>query len=422
METIREALAQEIGGHQLYHARDERYVTDDPIPFRLTDRPLSISPQELNDLERVCCEISGYISAVDNLYHQDDTVKELLSRGKPEFFKKDRPAQHLFIRPDIIWTADGFRVCEIETSPFGLGLANALNEAYRSMDYATVTNGELSRHIEQSLPAEGTVVYSDKTWAYEGQLKYLAKKVFSRNGKEWKVKTAIEAAQGALAIKAIYRAFYLKEHDSDEAVKRLLEDGELGEFEWLPSITSHIEEKAVMALIWDNRWEKYFARELGRASYDFLRMVIPKTFVIGEEGHFSPGMPSNAADALGIASLSRTKRNFVLKPSGYDLHASWSEGVVFLQQLSRDKAAKFLGKAATKKDGLIIVQEFHRGKKIPVKVLNGEETENLHVRIRLTPYADPKTGKLLIVKATGRAGTDFIHASSDSINTAVGIN
>lgn len=40
-------------------------------------------------------------------------------------------------------------------------------------------------------------------------------------------------------------------------------------------------------------------------------------------------------------------------------------------------------------------------------------------RVRLTPYFTPENGKLVAIKATACENTDYIHAASNSINTAV---
>lgn len=40
-------------------------------------------------------------------------------------------------------------------------------------------------------------------------------------------------------------------------------------------------------------------------------------------------------------------------------------------------------------------------------------------KVRLTPYFNPGNNRLIAIKATGCANTDYIHATTASVNTAV---
>jgi len=373
-------------------------------------------------MERLGVELSAFMTAADELYHTDEEAAALLDRGKPEIFRRERAAKQPFIRPDLIITEDGFAVCEIETSPFGLGLAYALNTAYRAEGHETIVNGELAHHLDSVLPDSGSLVYSDKTKAYAGQLGYLEERLFSANGRDWALREAAEAAEeGGTSGEAIYRAFYLHEYGTDPAVRELIEQGEAAEGDWTPSLTPHLEEKALMALLWDDRWEAYFRRELGDAGYKYLQSVIPPTWIVGEEEHFTPGLPGGVSDVEDIAGLPRPQRALVLKSSGYDRHGSWAESVELLHTKSQVEAGRLLVEAAARDDSLQIVQEFRRGTKIPMTYTENGTTRTDEVRVRLTPYVDPTTGRIIAAKATGRTGTDFIHAASDSVNAAVGV-
>lgn len=420
---MREALRQEVGDYQMYQARRAEFSTADTVPFHVSDEPLGLSPEQHDDLQHLSVELSAFMTAADQLYHTDEEAAGLLNRGKPEIFQQNRPARQPFIRPDLIITEDGFAVCEIETSPFGLGLAHALNTAYRAEGHETIVNGELRHHLDDVLPDRGSLVYSAKTEAYRGQLGYAVERLFAADGRDWQLREATEAAadEGSGTEGGIYRAFYLHEYETDPAVRELIERGETAGGDWTPSLTPHLEEKALMAFLWDDRWEAYFRRELGDASYEYLQSVVPPTWIVGEEEHFMPGLPGGVADTEDIAGLSRSKRALVLKSSGYDHHGSWAESVELLHQKSGAEAGRLLVGAAARNDGLQIVQEFRRGVKMPMSYTEDGITRTDEVRVRLTPYVDPATGRVIAAKATGRSGTDFIHAATDSVNAAVGV-
>lgn len=351
-------------------------------------------------------------------------MRAILDTGKPQIFVGDNPAHYLFVRPDLIITKGGFAICEIETSPFGLALAEILNQAYQNQGFETlVAAGSLSEHVRQNTPIEGNIIFSKKTQAYSGQMTFLADRVFSGNGRNWNAQKADNLTPSTTL--TIYRGFYLNEYLSDPAIKILLDRQIVDNDRIIPSLTPHMEEKAILSLIYDKRFEEYLRKKLGDTSFKHLRAVIPPTWIVGQEQFFSPGMPNNILSSIGLAGLSRSKRTFVLKSSGFSENSSWSEGIHFLQKKSADKTLQLLHEAETDKTGLYIIQEFKKGVNIPMNYEsdNGKTDIFMSARVRLTPYFsitdDNKDGKLIAIKATGCENTDFIHATSTSINTAV---
>lgn len=363
--------------------------------------------------------------AADELYRSEDDIRCLLDIGKPEIFQGRTQLQYLFVRPDLIITRDGFAICEIETSPFGLGLAELLNRAYRLEGFDTmVEEGILPNFFSEHTPSKGVIVYSQKTSSYAGQLQFLAKEVFSGDGREWKAQQAEHALNEDYT--CIYRAFYQYEHYGDLFVNYLIQtllDNENTQV--LPSFTPHMEEKALLALIWDRRWEQFLTHQLGVAAFQHLREVIPPTWIIGQEHFFVPGLPQGVSSSEGLASLSKSKRKFVLKKSGFGSSSSWAEGVTFLQEKSSERARALLVAAAQDNQSLYIIQEFRpsQGRQMPYDK-DDYTIDQIQARIRLTPYFSmvaADEGRLIAIKATGCENTNYIHASTGSINTAVAV-
>lgn len=421
---MRSRLESNLRNHSIYATRREEFETGQKIPFRISPEPLMLSSSQRREINAIGADIANYFQIVDQLYRSDDRVRSLLNTGKPEIFLADekRASQYLFVRPDLIITPNGFSICEVETSSFGLALAEILNRGYRQAGFETfVSDGKLREYVQANTPIEGSIIYSKKTSSYAGQMTFLADEVFSGKGRAWKAKNAAEMT--GQEPRDMYRGFYLSEFLSDQQVRPLVEKQMTNGHALLPSPTPHMEEKANLALLWDSRFEGYFQTELGQGAFDHLRDVIPPTWVVGQEEHFSPGLPYGISTSVDLAALSRSKRAFVLKPSGFGENASWAEGVSFLHTQSTEKAMANLEIARNDKSGLHIVQEFRRGQKIPMtyQAENGEEI-TMQARIRLTPYfstASGQEGQLIAIKATGCENTDFIHASSASINTAV---
>lgn len=422
---MREAIEAVVGNHSIYSARRQEFDTGKKIPFRVSPRPLYLSKEQKTDIHNIGNDISCYFHVVDEMYVNNmGGVRNILDTGKPQIFIGDTSSHYLFARPDLIITENGFSICEVETSPFGLALAEILNQAYQNAGFETmVASDSLSGQVRQNTPIEGNIIYSKRTQAYSGQMTFLADKVFSGNGRHWSAQDADNITPSSKS--NIYRGFYLNEYLSDPAIKILLDRQIVSNDHTIPSPTPYMEEKAILSLIYDKRFEEYLKTRLGDAAFKHLRTVIPPTWIVGQEQFFSPGMPNNITSSLELAKLSKSKRAYVLKSSGFSENSSWKEGVHFLQRESSDKTLQLLHEAETDKTGLHIVQEFKKGLNIPMNYESEDEKTEIPMsaRIRLTPYFsvtnDDQDGKLIAIKATGCENTDFIHASSTSINTAV---
>lgn len=420
------SLESVIGQHGIYAARRSEYATDRKIPFRVASTPFQLTMEQRGEINVIGADVTSYFRAVDELYRSDGTVKNILNTGKPEIFIVDRPIQYLFIRPDLIITPKGFSLCEIETSPFGLALAEMLNRAYRQEGFETmVANGTLPAHIQAHTPTEGVIVYSKKTGSYVGQLTFLADEVFSGEGRTWETRRVEDVVRGGQRIQGsgIYRGVYLGEYMSDPAVKMLLDQAVKNSGDLLPSPTPHMEEKAILAFLWDRRFEQRLRKQLGDAAFNHLRVVVPPTWIVGQEPFFALGMPDGVSTSVDLASLSRSKRTLVLKESGFSARSSWGEGVKFLHEKSANTARELLQKAQGLTNSLFVVQQFNKAQDIPITYEARDGTIQLApaARIRLTPYfsmADDDMGRLVGVKVTGCENTDLIHGSSSSINTA----
>lgn len=419
---MRKIIESFLGGYELYKTRRKEFYTAEQVPFRVSPQPLELTNEQKTEIFELGEELTNYVEAVQELYEQEIEVRKILNKGKPESLLFSKTPQYLFIRPDIIITETGFIVCEIETSVFGLGLAELLNKSYRSAGFDTlIENGVLSSYIKSLVPSLGILAYSNKTASFSGQVDFLANTVFSGEGFLWEAKhvDSIDLEQG----QGIYRAFYQSEYLADPQVKSLMEKVHTKESFILPSLTPHIEEKAVLSFIWDMRWEEFFLKRLGKKSFEHLRKVIPPTWIVGEEKYFSSILPLGVTQSSDLASLSRSRRNFVLKSSGFSPNSSWAEGVYFLHKFSQEQAEKVLKLAENNTSTLFIVQEFRKGKNIQMTYeVEDKKIIPMNARVRLTPYYSmmgAEKGKLIAVKATGCENTDLIHASSTSINTAV---
>lgn len=424
---MRAALEAVIGNYSIYKARKDKFETGQKIPFRVSPVPFQLTLEQKREIYTIGHDVTAYFQVVDEIYQKDIGLKAILDMGKPQIFINNQPSHYLFVRPDLILTPQGFSLCEIETSPFGLALAEILNRAYQSEGFETlIPKSTLSEEVKKRTPVDGKIIFSNKTQAYSGQMAFLADQIFSDTGRKWQAETAQEYVENE-EHDNIYRGFYLGEYLTDPYIHFLIDDYfENNNYQLLPSPTPYLEEKAILSFIYDKRFEKNLKHKLGNATFKHLRNIIPPTWIVGQEKYFSQGLPGNVSTSLDLARLPRSKRTLVLKSSGFSEDSSWKEGVRFLHKESIANATKLLQQAQENKSHLYIIQEFKKAIDISMKYEKLED-ERVHLpmtaRVRLTPYfslpKDGQTDRLIAIKATACENTDFIHASSISINTSV---
>lgn len=407
-QTILEANKR----YHLYEVRHLEYCKDiDEVPFRVSPSPLCITHDQYDELIKIGNVICNYVKLVIKLYQSNKELQRILNKGKPDIFLKFQNPQYLFLRPDLILTENGFKICEFETSIFGLALSDILNKAYIENDFQTVVEKSLlQEYISSQIAEVGNIAYSKRVKAFQGQLEYLANEIFTNKSQKWNAQM-IDGSNNFFS-SDIYRAFYSSDCFSDNNMEEFLKNN----VNCIPTLTPQFEEKALLALIWDVRFCHFFKNELGNDDYDFLRTIIPPTCIVGEEEYFEKYLP--ALDT--ISNLPKSQRKFVLKKSG---DSSWGEGITFLHKISHEKVQKAIDNARVSNE-LYILQYFSEGKKTEMKYFSSDSIQTMTAKIRITPYyafSGEATGKLISVKATGCENTDYIHGATNSINTSISI-
>ncbi len=416
---IRERLRVETKGYSMYNVRRTEYrkQQDDTINFRVSPTPFKLTKEQKEQIENIGKAICDYMDCCIELYRTDEHIHMILDKGKPQELKNAKDVKYLFLRPDLILTDNGFSICEIETSPFGLGLAEVLNSTYGNQGYETIIQQhQLKNYIQSQIKHNGTIAYSEKVKAFKGQLEFMATNIFSGNGNVW---NAQKIGADTIEEKEIYRAFYLNEQFFDKNVATLLKQKHI----YTPTSTPQFEEKALLSFIWNKRYAELLRSRLGESTFCLLRTVIPKTWIVGEEKYLDDGILKEQENSLSLVNLSKNNRKFVLKQSGFSVASSWGEGVKFLHKLSKDKTMGILKEAINDTEHLYIIQEFKQGKNIPMSFIDEEGIfQNMNARIRITPYyayIGKDKGCLIAAKVTGCENTEYIHASTASINTAI---
>ncbi|MBP7075038.1 MAG: hypothetical protein KBA81_06605, partial [Rhabdochlamydiaceae bacterium] len=420
-----EAINKDAGSTTFYQSDHiDRVHAESKLPFRISSEPFQLQEHVRSQLDAYGVAIAAYYGACDTLIKslpKDHRWIGYLNHHKPDFLLElsaNEKRNHMFLRPDFILNDGEPTVTEIETSPFGLALSQFLNSSFRKAGKDTVVSDEilLQTLIEEMLPSgRGSMCFgiTDYTKRYEGQFIYLAN-LLKAKGIDASVSMMenIQSTEGKLTldgkkIDALYRCFYLHQSVSDPHLAKVLQDNQENIF---PAIKPQLEEKALMAMLWDPEFKEFFETNLGENDAS-LRKIVPPTWVVDGQN-----LPSNFPYPISkwedFASLSRKQRSFVLKTSGFSSQSSWAKGVSFLEKLSKDACAEIMKVASQSQDDIFVIQQFKKGADFhhPYFDFNDGAIKDMKGRVRLTPYYSVKSGKVLTAKATLCENTDYIHA------------
>lgn len=382
------------GGLQLYQPLPQ-YALPSHLPFLCSPEPLQLSRAALDTL-------TSLGAALNELY------QEVAQERREEL-------RYMFLRPDVVFTTAGIKVCEIETSPFGFALSLFLQSQYP--DYDTIgsvegATGEFARTWQEWFgTTQGRFVYTSHSKQYIGQLQYLAQ-LLHKVGLQFQVQSVADAVADISDI-PIYRCFYLHEREGDALVAQLF--SRLGD-RIVPRGNALYEGKKMLAL-----WQSGLLRsQVSATAATVLDRCLLKTWIIG----FEPprDFPGGLQRWEDLAQLGKSQRMYVVKRAGNHPDASWSRSVSFLHKRSRAEVEQIV-RQALYEPGEWVIQEFISNDKFTLSYADPEFTRlaTLKGRVRVTPYFSCSRGELLTAKATLREGTLFVHAASDSINTAVAI-
>lgn len=419
-----------------FHIYDTNYHLhpDNNLTFQIGVDSFELPFNVVEKLPEYGKAISAYYLACDKLFKNlpaENKWKRILTKGKPNWLikaaeKEGDEYSHIFLRPDFIITENGVATTEIETSPFGLALSYFLNKAYSEQDCDTLVDPEvlLQTFIEEIF-GENPIgkrlcfVLTNHTNQYKGQFEFLGREL-----RRFGIKTVVSSPEdmvfgkdgcvlvGGEPVDCVYRGFYLHETVNDPRLQQLV----TSQTKIMPGLKFHLEEKAIMGLVWDDDLRSYFEDEMGEKIFSDLRDILPKTYVLEEESLRELGLNSWE----DIAEMSRKKRSLILKISGFSNQGSWAKGITFLARLSKVNCERIITEALKSKENFII-QEFKKGAKFNQEYYDFHTGSFVTMRgkVRFTPYFCAKTGKLLTAKSTMCPDTDFIHATSNSINSPV---
>jgi len=364
--------------------------------WRWSPEPLVLTQAESRFLDALGYPLAKFQTACDDIYRRSASgrlapwISKLLDAGKPDWLvdwqrhPQTAAQQPAIIRPDLMLTADGFALTELDSVPGGLGITAWLAQTYARAGFDVL--GGASGMIDgfrSILPEGASILVSEESKDYHPEMEWLA----SCLGEAWKVVAAeTHVADGS----PVYRFFELFDWQAIPAVREWARLAAGTNARITPPFKAHLEEKLWLALFWTPALQPLWQRSLRGSHLERLRRIIPHGWIPDA----TPLPPFAALPFLNVHSweevmeFSQNQRRLVLKISGFHETAWGSRGVHIGHDMSASEWRHALQLALEQTHTRpSIVQEFHEGRLVEHPVFRDDgSVEIMRGRVRLCPY------------------------------------
>lgn len=453
------AVLDRIPDTGLFAGGRERPAAGEKVAWRMSPEPVRLDPDLAASIEALGVPLRDFVRAANRLYllsrrgRAPSWVAGYLDRGVGEhltdYARQNRFKQEIarVIRPDIILTREGIVVTELDSVPGGMGLLGCLSEAYAALGDSILGGGDgMVRGFRSILAAAAgrpdpvaAVVISDEASDYRPEMEWLA----SRCAEEGTPVAVVDPHElefteegfflpqrvGRKRVEVVYRFFELFDLKNVAKVELMMYAAKKRLVAVTPPFKHHLEEKALFALFRHPRLEPWWLAELGEPTFETLRSVFPKTWVLDPRPlpphAVIPGLNSARGplqDWGELAGWSQKERAYIIKVSGFSELAWGSRGVFLGEDLSQEDWAAAVRNALDNFDTQpSILQEYRRGRRIEAGYVDPEsgKLRTFHGRARLCPYYfigtsdEPDLGGVLATVCPG--DKKILHGMRDAV-------
>lgn len=371
-------------------------------PFALGEK----LAKELDSLGRVLLQFYR----AGNLLHRQSTegkqpawISRWLDQGKPpellqlqqsSAFRNELPR---VIRPDILLTDEGFSITELDSVPGGIGLTAWLNQTYgkansgnQKAEIIGGDNGMLDGFASIfGVSKQVHIVVSEEAASYRPEMRWLSEQLNRRSGAKFNLQP--ETFTCFSPGDAVYRFFELFDLPNVPSSACIFEMAEAGKLSVTPPPKPCLEEKMMLALLWNRNLAEFWHQQLGAGFFQRLKQHFPYSWVVDP----APLPPQGAIPELNLTdwqqlkTMSQRERNLILKISGYSERAWGARGVYLGSDLSHpDWAAAVEDALRSFPTSPFVLQRYHKPQTIEVQWFDFETglVRNMPGRVRLCPY------------------------------------
>jgi hypothetical protein len=410
--------------------------------WRISPTPFELEQKLVRELESLGRVLWQFYRAANLLYRksvegrQPEWVARWLDLGKPRdliewqrspAFKNDVPR---VIRPDVLLTADGFCITELDSVPGGIGLTAWLNRTYSNpalgLSPSEIIGGAegMIRGFESIFGGAPRVhlVVSEEAATYRPEMEWLAAQM--RQAQCHVRDAAFDDFQDG---DAVYRFFELFDLANVPASKKIFRLALEKKIKLTPPPKPLFEEKMLWALLWNRHLHDFWRQELGERFFDRLKKIVPYTWLLDP----TPLPPHGAIPELNLTdwrqlkNLSQRERELILKVSGFSEKAWGARGVFLGSDLPHEEWARVVEEAlAGFEKSPFVLQRFVKPRLVEAPYFDFESQQVVVMkgRVRLCPYyfvagdgdaARPQLGGVLATLVP--ADKKIVHGMSEAI-------
>ena len=320
---------------------DTTDLTGSSIPaprFRVAPTPVWLSPSEVAFFQHLGQDLLAFYRALNRLYQesargvQPAWVSAYLDQGKPESlvtYSRMNRFRNLIpgiIRPDVIPTADGMVITELDSVPGGIGLTGCLTRAYDNQIAGDTPlpdtqperspliagrDGMLQGFAAMVRAQQGNqqgclaIVVSDEAKEYRPEMEWMAQRLreigcqafcvepraihFSEEG------LFLQEPDGPRRIGLLYRFFELFDLKNIPKSELVMYAAKKGQVAVTPPYKPAIEEKLAFALFHHPELTPFWEQTLAPEARENLRRLLPRTWILDPQ----PGFPQPSSRSDG---------------------------------------------------------------------------------------------------------------------------
>jgi hypothetical protein len=226
---------------------------------------------------------------------------------------------------------------------------------------------------------------SDESKTYRPEMEWLIEKLGNR------FSVCNSNFTGSNEGDSVYRFFELFDLENIPAAKTLFTSAREKRINLTAPPKSHLEEKMLFALFWNQNLKEFWRQELGTKYTKQLEKVIPETWIIDP----SPIPPHAAIPKLNLtdwnqlSDLSQKERDLILKLSGFNERSWGSRSIRLGTDLPQTEWAKAVDVAIFEfETSPWILQRYKKPRVIQHDWFNfeTESISTMNGRVRLCPY------------------------------------
>lgn len=415
-------INDEIPKARLFSGEKRDVHPDCNTSWRISPEPFWVSAEEVRWFEELGGHLLNFYRACNLLYSQSARgiqptwVAEYLDIGKSQQvvqygrmnrFKSQLPG---VLRPDILPTAEGMAITELDSIPGFIGVTGCLSRLYAQLGYPVIGGSEgmvqgyadMIRALAKKEKPRLAIVVSDESADYWAEMKWLETALCKAGVPTCTVKpneiifTEESIYVNEARIDVLYRFYELFDLPNIPKAELMLYSAKKRTIVMTPPPKAYLEEKLCLALFHHPALQPFWKRQLGKRTYPFLQKVIPQTWILDVRplpphavipGLDIDGLP--VTDWRQLSSITQKQRELVIKPSGFSELAWGSRGVAIGHDLPTEEwdTAVENGLANFERTPHVL-QKFHTAKRVRMQYYDFEagDVQDMACRPLLRPY------------------------------------